>query len=317
MMSELLKANLVAHFAYYRRSRLLLAFGLVFLFLTLVFSLPAFILSSHVQALPSGGLAGFSVSLRRPGLTHDQPGDPGVGPRGLVGLPYASCRRALLYLRRHLRRFGRVDRLSDVSGHRHAPCDCCGVCRDLQFGDILYRADLDPSGDRGRLEECRAPGVEERLLLLLYASAHEPRLCQGVGTDRGQLARESGRVALRFLQPRLCAGPLSAVLRFVALPPAKETANLTLNCEKSSANRCLRAASNPSSLRRGLAATARQFRFRPRPQPCGPLSREPTQASSVRGPGWVFPLPVPVRGTCEKNARRAACPYRCKAAPCQ
>jgi hypothetical protein len=50
MMGELLKANLVAHFAYYRRSRLLLAFGLVFLFLTIVLSLPAFILSSHVQA---------------------------------------------------------------------------------------------------------------------------------------------------------------------------------------------------------------------------------------------------------------------------
>ena len=52
-MGELLKANLVAHFAYYRRSRLLLAFGLVFLVLTLLFSLPGFILSSHVQ--------GFSV----------------------------------------------------------------------------------------------------------------------------------------------------------------------------------------------------------------------------------------------------------------
>jgi ABC-type transport system involved in multi-copper enzyme maturation permease subunit len=48
-MTELLRANLIAHFAYYRRSRLLLAFLLVFLLLTGLSSLPALFMNSGVQ----------------------------------------------------------------------------------------------------------------------------------------------------------------------------------------------------------------------------------------------------------------------------
>jgi len=46
---EQIKGNLQAHFAYYRRSRLLLAFGLVFLILGALFSLPAIFGQSHVK----------------------------------------------------------------------------------------------------------------------------------------------------------------------------------------------------------------------------------------------------------------------------
>jgi len=48
-MAELLRANLLAHFAYYRRSRLLLAFMLVFLLLTGLSSLPALFIGSGVK----------------------------------------------------------------------------------------------------------------------------------------------------------------------------------------------------------------------------------------------------------------------------
>jgi ABC-type transport system involved in multi-copper enzyme maturation permease subunit len=52
-MAELLKANVLANFAYYRRSRLLLAFGLVFLLLTGLSSLPALFTHSGVQSFNS------------------------------------------------------------------------------------------------------------------------------------------------------------------------------------------------------------------------------------------------------------------------
>lgn len=49
-MAELLRANLLAHFAYYRRSRLLLAFMLVFLLLAGLSSLPALFTNSGVKS---------------------------------------------------------------------------------------------------------------------------------------------------------------------------------------------------------------------------------------------------------------------------
>ena len=52
-MAELLKANILAHFAYYRRSRLLLAFLLVSLLLTGLSSLPALFAHSGVQSFYS------------------------------------------------------------------------------------------------------------------------------------------------------------------------------------------------------------------------------------------------------------------------
>lgn len=52
-MAELLRANIMAHFAYYRRSRLLLAFLLVFLLLTGLSSLPALFMNSGVQSFNS------------------------------------------------------------------------------------------------------------------------------------------------------------------------------------------------------------------------------------------------------------------------
>jgi ABC-type transport system involved in multi-copper enzyme maturation permease subunit len=48
-MTELLKANVLAHFAYYRRSRLLLAFLLVFLLLTGLSALPPLFTNSGFQ----------------------------------------------------------------------------------------------------------------------------------------------------------------------------------------------------------------------------------------------------------------------------
>jgi ABC-type transport system involved in multi-copper enzyme maturation permease subunit len=48
-MAEMLRANILANFAYYRRSRLLLAFMLVFLLLTGLISLPPLFMSSGVQ----------------------------------------------------------------------------------------------------------------------------------------------------------------------------------------------------------------------------------------------------------------------------
>jgi ABC-type transport system involved in multi-copper enzyme maturation permease subunit len=48
-MTELLRANVLANFAYYRRSRLLLAFTLVFLLLTGLSSLPALFINSGVR----------------------------------------------------------------------------------------------------------------------------------------------------------------------------------------------------------------------------------------------------------------------------
>lgn len=67
-MVELLKANLLAHFAYYRRSRLLLAFVLVFLLLTGLSSLPALFAHSGVQSFYSlreifSSLNGFLLFL--------------------------------------------------------------------------------------------------------------------------------------------------------------------------------------------------------------------------------------------------------------
>lgn len=50
-MTELLKANVLAHLAYYRRSRLLLAFMLLFLLITGLQSLPAVFTHSGVQSL--------------------------------------------------------------------------------------------------------------------------------------------------------------------------------------------------------------------------------------------------------------------------
>jgi ABC-type transport system involved in multi-copper enzyme maturation permease subunit len=52
-MAELLRANVLANFAYYRRSRLLLAFALVFLLLTGLSSLPALFRHSGVQSFNS------------------------------------------------------------------------------------------------------------------------------------------------------------------------------------------------------------------------------------------------------------------------
>src|SRR5205085_3301641 len=49
-MAELLRANILANLAYYRRSRLLLAFMLVFLLMTGLQSLPAFFAHSGVQS---------------------------------------------------------------------------------------------------------------------------------------------------------------------------------------------------------------------------------------------------------------------------
>src|SRR5258708_25141309 len=49
-MAELLRANLLANFAYFRRSRLLLAFMLVFLLLTGLSSLPPLFMHSGVQS---------------------------------------------------------------------------------------------------------------------------------------------------------------------------------------------------------------------------------------------------------------------------
>src|SRR5712692_5154918 len=49
-MTELLKANILADFAYYRRSRLLLAFLLLFLLLTGLESLPPLFANSGVQS---------------------------------------------------------------------------------------------------------------------------------------------------------------------------------------------------------------------------------------------------------------------------
>ena len=52
-MGELLRANTLTHLVYFRRSRLLLAFGLVFLFLTLLGSLPAIFSNSKVASFDS------------------------------------------------------------------------------------------------------------------------------------------------------------------------------------------------------------------------------------------------------------------------
>src|SRR5437899_986145 len=52
-MAELLRANVLANFAYFRRSRLLIAFALVFLLLTGLTSLPTFFINSSVQNLNS------------------------------------------------------------------------------------------------------------------------------------------------------------------------------------------------------------------------------------------------------------------------
>jgi len=49
-MAELLKANIVAHLAYYRRSRLLLAFLILFVLLTALESVPPMFLNSGVQS---------------------------------------------------------------------------------------------------------------------------------------------------------------------------------------------------------------------------------------------------------------------------
>jgi hypothetical protein len=60
-MAELLKANALVHFAYYRRSRLLLAFALVFLLLTGLSSLPALFMFSGVKSF--NALNGILSSL--------------------------------------------------------------------------------------------------------------------------------------------------------------------------------------------------------------------------------------------------------------
>ena len=52
-MSELLKANILADFKYYRRSKLLLAFMLLFLVLTALQSLPPIFMNSGVQSFNS------------------------------------------------------------------------------------------------------------------------------------------------------------------------------------------------------------------------------------------------------------------------
>jgi hypothetical protein len=48
-MAELLKANLVAHLSFYRRSRLLLAFLILFAALTALATVPQFFVDSGVQ----------------------------------------------------------------------------------------------------------------------------------------------------------------------------------------------------------------------------------------------------------------------------
>ena len=60
-MGELLRANIVANFAYYRRSRLLLAFMLVFLLLFALSSLPALFVHSGVQTFNT--LKGMFIEL--------------------------------------------------------------------------------------------------------------------------------------------------------------------------------------------------------------------------------------------------------------
>jgi ABC-type transport system involved in multi-copper enzyme maturation permease subunit len=52
-MGELLRTNTLTHLVYFRRSRLLLAFGLVFLLLTLLGSLPAIFSNSKVASFDS------------------------------------------------------------------------------------------------------------------------------------------------------------------------------------------------------------------------------------------------------------------------
>lgn len=52
-MSELLRANIVAHLAFYRRSRLLLAFLILFALLTALESIPPMFLNSGVQSFNS------------------------------------------------------------------------------------------------------------------------------------------------------------------------------------------------------------------------------------------------------------------------
>jgi hypothetical protein len=49
-MVELLRANISAHLIYFRRSRLLLAFGLVFLGMVVLFTLPQMLLATNVTA---------------------------------------------------------------------------------------------------------------------------------------------------------------------------------------------------------------------------------------------------------------------------
>jgi hypothetical protein len=48
-MSELLRANIIAHLAFYRRSKLLLAFLILFALLTALQSVPQLFVSSGVQ----------------------------------------------------------------------------------------------------------------------------------------------------------------------------------------------------------------------------------------------------------------------------
>ncbi len=48
-MTEMLKANILAHLAYFRRSRILLAFGIVALLLVALMSLPSMFINSGVQ----------------------------------------------------------------------------------------------------------------------------------------------------------------------------------------------------------------------------------------------------------------------------
>lgn len=60
-MGELLRANVITNFAYYRRSRLLLAFMLVFLLLFALSSLPALFIRSGVQTFNT--LKGMFIEL--------------------------------------------------------------------------------------------------------------------------------------------------------------------------------------------------------------------------------------------------------------
>ena len=67
-MTELVRANVLANFAFYRRSRLLLAFMLVFLVLTALISLPPLFINSGVQSFNSlheifSALNGFLLFL--------------------------------------------------------------------------------------------------------------------------------------------------------------------------------------------------------------------------------------------------------------